>query len=55
MSGWNECKSTASLKQNPDKRPSKFAWDTFSVQFEPGLLVLFPSYLFHSVPNKWKW
>lgn len=37
-------------KTKPDKRPSKFAWDTFSVQFEPGLLVLFPSYLFHSVP-----
>ena len=37
-------------KTKPDKRPSKFAWDTFSVEFEPGLLALFPSYLFHSVP-----
>ena len=37
-------------KTKPDKRSSKFAWDTFSVQFEPGLLVMFPSYLFHSVP-----
>ena len=37
-------------KTKPDKRSSKFAWETFSVEFEPGLLVIFPSYLFHSVP-----
>ena len=37
-------------KTKPDKRSSKFAWENFSVQFEPGLLVIFPSYLFHSVP-----
>lgn len=37
-------------KTKPDKRSSKFAWETFSVQFEPGLLAIFPSYLFHSVP-----
>ena len=33
----------------PDKRSSKFAWKEFAVNFAPGLL-LFPSYLFHSVP-----
>lgn len=37
-------------KTKPDKRSSKFAWENFSIQFEPGLLVIFPSYLFHSVP-----
>ena len=34
----------------PDKRSSKHAWTTFSLEFQPGLLALFPSYLFHSVP-----
>lgn len=34
----------------PDKRNSKFAWTEFAVDFAPGLLLLFPSYLFHSVP-----
>ena len=34
----------------PDKRSSKFAWVEFSINFAPGLLLLFPSYLFHSVP-----
>lgn len=33
-----------------DKRSSKFAWSDFSINFEPGLLILFPSYLHHSVP-----
>jgi uncharacterized protein (TIGR02466 family) len=33
-----------------DKRPSKFAWNEFAVEFNPGMLLLFPSYLFHSVP-----
>jgi len=37
-------------KTQADKRLSEFAWEEFSVQFSPGLLVLFPSYLFHSVP-----
>jgi uncharacterized protein (TIGR02466 family) len=37
-------------KTKPDKRPSKYAWTTFSLEFKPGLLALFPSYLFHSVP-----
>lgn len=34
----------------PDKRSSKFAWNEFAVQYTPGMLLLFPSYLFHSVP-----
>ena len=37
-------------KTKPDKRSSKFAWTTFNVEFSPGMLLLFPSYLFHSVP-----
>ena len=37
-------------KVKKDKRSSKFAWMEFSVNYTPGLLLLFPSYLFHSVP-----
>ena len=37
-------------RTKPDKRPSKFAWNEFAVQYTPGMLLLFPSYLFHSVP-----
>lgn len=37
-------------KTKADKRPSKFAWNEFAVNFTPGMLLLFPSYLFHSVP-----
>jgi uncharacterized protein (TIGR02466 family) len=33
-----------------DKRSSKFAWNEFAIEFTPGMLLLFPSYLFHSVP-----
>jgi len=36
--------------EKPDKRSSKFAWKEFSINFSPGLLLLFPSYFFHSVP-----
>lgn len=32
------------------KRKIKYAQSEFSVMFEPGLLLLFPSYLHHSVP-----
>ena len=42
--------SVIAPKTKADKRDSKFAWVEFSVNFEPGLLVLFPSYLHHSVP-----
>jgi uncharacterized protein (TIGR02466 family) len=42
--------SYLSPKIKSDKRPSKFAWVEYGVDFTPGLLVLFPSYLFHSVP-----
>ena len=38
------------LKERPDKRPSPFAWKTFTFPFKPGLLLLFPSYFRHSVP-----
>lgn len=37
-------------KTKTDKRSSKFAWTEFSLNFQPGLLALFPSYLHHSVP-----
>ena len=33
-----------------DKKESKYGWTEFSVEFSPGLLLLFPSYLTHSVP-----
>jgi uncharacterized protein (TIGR02466 family) len=42
--------SYISPKIKSDKRNSKFAWTEFAVNFEPGLLILFPSYLHHSVP-----
>ena len=42
--------SALAPKEKSDKRSSKFAWTELSVDFEPGLLVLFPSYLYHSVP-----
>jgi uncharacterized protein (TIGR02466 family) len=38
-----------------DRRKSEYAWESFSVNYTPGLLLLFPSYVFHSVPvNKSK-
>ena len=37
-------------KMKADKRSSKFAWTEFAVNYTPGMLLLFPSYLFHSVP-----
>ena len=37
------------LKEKADKRPSPFAWKTFSVPFKAGLLLLFPSHLQHKV------
>jgi uncharacterized protein (TIGR02466 family) len=33
-----------------DKRKLKYAQEEFSIKFTPGLLLLFPSYLHHSVP-----
>lgn len=33
-----------------DKRDLKYAQKEFSIEFTPGLLLLFPSYLHHSVP-----
>ena len=33
-----------------DKRQLKYAQTEFSIDFTPGLIVLFPSYLIHSVP-----
>ena len=44
------------LKEKQDKRPSLFAWKTFTVPFEAGTLLLFPSHFRHSVPpNKTKY
>jgi uncharacterized protein (TIGR02466 family) len=34
----------------PDRRKSQYAWEKFSVNYTPGLLLLFPSYILHSVP-----
>lgn len=38
------------LKERPDKRPSPFAWKTFTIDFKAGTLLMFPSYFRHSVP-----
>jgi uncharacterized protein (TIGR02466 family) len=43
--------STIAPHTKPDKRSSKFAWTEFSINFQPGLLILFPSWLHHSVPQ----
>ena len=37
-------------KHVADRRKSQYAWDQFSINYTPGLLLLFPSYMFHSVP-----
>jgi uncharacterized protein (TIGR02466 family) len=42
--------SYLSPKYQKDRRKSQYAWNSFSVNYTPGLLLLFPSYVFHSVP-----
>jgi len=42
--------SYISPKMKKDKRDSKYAVEYLSVDFKPGLLLLFPSYAYHSVP-----
>ena len=42
--------SYLSPKYQADRRKSQYAWDTFSVNPSEGLLILFPSYVAHSVP-----
>lgn len=42
--------SYLSPKKGKDKELKKFAQSNFQVDFEPGLMLLFPSYLLHSVP-----
>ena len=37
-------------KQVMNKKDLKYAWNHFDIDFSPGLLLLFPSYLSHSVP-----
>ena len=37
-------------KKVADKRELKYAWGQFDIEFAPGLFLLFPSYLHHSVP-----
>ena len=47
---------TIMLREKGDKRPSSFAWKTFTVPFKAGTLLMFPSYFRHSVPrNKTKY
>tara|TARA_Y100000591_G_scaffold62755_2_gene51360 strand:- start:715 stop:1371 length:657 start_codon:yes stop_codon:yes gene_type:complete len=41
---------TIMVKEKPDKRPSPFAWKSFTVPFKAGTLLMFPSYFRHSVP-----
>ena len=38
-------------KKKPDLRESPFAWERFSINFQPGLLLIFPSHFMHSVPH----
>jgi uncharacterized protein (TIGR02466 family) len=47
-SGFNV--SYLSPKLVKDKRELKYSQKEFSIEFIPGLLLLFPSYLYHSVP-----
>ena len=42
--------SSLSPKKVNDKREKKYSWEEFSITFTPGLLLLFPSFLHHSVP-----
>lgn len=48
MAGINT--SYLSPQNQLDRRKSQYAWDTFSVNYSAGLLLLFPSYILHSVP-----
>ena len=48
MGGFNT--SYISPKRVDDKRNLKYAWEHFDLQFTPGLFILFPSHLHHSVP-----
>ena len=36
------------LKKNEELSP--YAWETFTIPFKPGLLLIFPSHFMHSVP-----
>jgi uncharacterized protein (TIGR02466 family) len=42
--------SYLSPQYQKDRRKSPYAWEKFSINYSTGLLLLFPSYLFHSVP-----
>ena len=37
-------------KKKPDLRGSEYAWERFSINFQPGLLLIFPSHFQHAVP-----
>ena len=37
-------------KKRSDLRDSPFAWERFSINFQPGLLLIFPSHFMHAVP-----
>ena len=37
-------------RKKPDVRKSQFAWERFSINFQAGLLLIFPSHFMHSVP-----
>ena len=37
-------------KHQADRREAEFSWETFSISFQPGMLLIFPSYFMHSVP-----
>ena len=37
-------------KHQGDRREAEFSWETFNITFQPGMLLIFPSYFMHSVP-----
>ena len=37
-------------KKKSDLRESPFAWERFSINFQPGLLLIFQSHFMHAVP-----
>tara|TARA_R100001129_G_scaffold141943_1_gene103148 strand:- start:1093 stop:1773 length:681 start_codon:yes stop_codon:yes gene_type:complete len=38
-------------KVKSDRTDAEFSWDTFNISFQPGLLIIFPSHFYHSVPK----
>ena len=48
--GGNANQPYVQARKKGDMRKYPFAWERFSINFEPGLLLIFPSHFMHSVP-----